>query len=164
MRRAVEHRPCGHWPEHEAAGRVSLAFDDRHRRRLRLETVEGEAVLLDLPKAVAMAEGDGLRCADGGWIAVAARPEPVLRIAAATPELAARLAWHLGNRHTPAEIRADAILIRPDHVLADMLRNLGGAVTETVEPFQPEGGAYSGHGHSHEHDHGHDHGHSHDHT
>lgn len=145
------------------AGRVSLAFDDRHRRRLRLETVEGEAVLLDLPKAVAMAEGDGLRCADGGWIAVAARPEPVLRIAAAAPELAARLAWHLGNRHTPAEIRADAILIRPDHVLADMLRNLGAEVTETVEPFQPEGGAYSGHGHGHEHDHGHDHGHSHDH-
>ena len=159
MRRAVEHRPRGHWPDKEAVGCVSLAFDDRHRRRLRLETVEGQAILLDLPKAVAMAEGDGLRCADGTWIAVAARPEPVLRITAATPELAARFAWHLGNRHTPAEIRADAILIRPDHVLADMLRNLGGEVTEAVEAFQPEGGAYAGHGHNH--DHGHSHGHEH---
>ncbi len=145
MRRAVEHHPRGRWPEQEAAGGVSLAFDDRHRRRLKLETVEGEALLLDLPEAVAMAEGDGLRCADGGWVRVTARPEPVLRIAAAAPELVARLAWHLGNRHTPADIRVDAILIRPDHVLAEMLRNLGGTVTEAVEPFQPEGGAYSGH-------------------
>lgn len=162
MRSAIEHRPAGHWPHEDAAGRVSLAFDDRHRRRVRLETTAGEAILLDLPKAVAMAEGDGLRCADGTWVEVAARPEPVLRITAATPELAARLAWHLGNRHTPAEIRADAILIRPDHVLADMLRSLGGSVTETVAPFQPEGGAYSGQGHDHGHSHGHGHSHEHD--
>ena len=166
MQRAIEHRPRGHWPHDEAAGRVSLTFDDRHRRRLRLETTGGEAVLLDLPKAVAMAEGDGLLCADGTWIEVAARAEPVLRITAASPELAARLAWHLGNRHTPAEIRADAILIRPDHVLAEMLRGLGATATETEAPFQPEGGAYSGghrheHGHEHGHDHAHDHGHEH---
>lgn len=153
MRRAIEHHPAGRWPEAEAGGCVSLAFDDRHRRRLRLETTTGEPVLLDLPKAVAMAQGDGLRCADGSWIEVAARAEPVLRITAPSPELAARLAWHLGNRHTPAEIRADAILIRPDHVLAEMLCGLGAVVVETVAPFQPEGGAYSGPGYSHGHEH-----------
>ena len=157
MRRATEHRPAGHWPHEESVGRVSLTFDDRHRRRLRLETDCGREVLLDLPNAVAMAHGDGLRCTDGAWIGVAARPEPVLRITASSPVLAARLAWHLGNRHTPAEIRADAILIRPDHVLADMLRGLGATATETKEPFQPEGGAYSGGGHGHNHSHGHEH-------
>ena len=129
---------------------MSLAFGDRHRRRFRLETTAGDPVLLDLPEAVAMAQGDGLRCADGTWIEVAAKVEPVLRITVPSPELAARLAWHLGNRHTPAEIRADEILIRPDHVLAEMLRGLGGVVVETVAPFQPEGGAYSG-AHVHEH-------------
>ena len=150
MRRAVEHRPAGHWPHAEAVARVRLAFDDRHRRRLRLETTAGEPVLLDLPRAVAMAEGAGLRCTDGAWIEVAARPEPVLRITAASPVLMARLAWHLGNRHTPAEIRAGAILIRPDHVLAGMVRDLGAVATETVAPFQPEGGAYPGdHRHAH---------------
>jgi len=111
-------------------------------------------MLLDLPNAVAMAEGDGLRCADNTWIGVSARPEPVLRITAATPERAARLAWHLGNRHTPADIRADAILIRPDHVLAQMLRGQGGCVTETMEAFQPEGGAYPGHCHRQDHNDG----------
>ncbi len=98
-----------------------------------------------------MAGGDGLRCTTGDWIEVAARPEPVLRITAATPVLAARLAWHLGNRHTPADIRPDATLIRPDHVLAQMLRALGATVTEAVEPFQPEGGAYARHAHGHDH-------------
>ncbi|MCY4589154.1 MAG: urease accessory protein UreE [Alphaproteobacteria bacterium] len=151
MRCAIEHRPRGHWPRCDAVGCVSLVFDDRHRRRFRLETTAGEPVLLDLPEAVAMAEGDGLRCTTGDWIEVAARPEPVLRITAATPVLAARLAWHLGNRHTPADIRPDATLIRPDHVLAQMLRALGATVTEAVEPFQPEGGAYARHAHGHDH-------------
>ena len=37
-----------------------------------------------------------------------------------------RLAWHIGNRHTPAEITADAIYIERDHVLAEMVRGQGG--------------------------------------
>ena len=67
----------------------------------------------------------------------------------------------LGNRHTPAEVQEGRLLIRPDTVLADMLRGLGGEVVEVMEPFQPEGGAYGdgghGHVHSHEGSHGHDH-------
>jgi urease accessory protein len=53
-----------------------------------------------------------------------------------------RLAWHIGNRHTPCQIGADHLVIRADHVLADMLRGLGATVTETLAPFTPEGGAY----------------------
>ncbi len=151
MRRASEHRPAGRWPAAEAEAAVALAFDDRHRRRLRLETTAGEALLLDLAEAVAMADGDGLRCEDGGWVRVRAKPEPVLCVAAGSPDALARLAWHLGNRHTPAEIRAGSILIRPDAVLARMLRGLGAEVSEALAPFQPEGGAYAA-GHRH---HGH---------
>ena len=148
MRRAIEHRPAGHWPAAEAGAAVALAFDDRHRRRLRLETTAGEALLLDLEEAVAMGDNDGLCCEDGGWVRVRAKPEPVLRVAANSPEELARLAWHLGNRHTPAEIRAGSILIRPDAVLARMLRALGAEVSEALAPFQPEGGAYTA-GHRH---------------
>ena len=53
-----------------------------------------------------------------------------------------RLAWHLGNRHTPCQIEADRLVIRADHVLADMLRGLGATVTPAEAPFTPEGGAY----------------------
>lgn len=167
MRRAHHHRRAGSWPEAEAADRLVLAFDERHRRRIVLPLASGAEMLLDLPRAVAMADGDGLLCDDGSWIRVEAAAEPLLAISAADPHLLLRLAWHLGNRHTPAEVQPGRLLIRPDPVLADMLRGLGGEVAEVVEPFQPEGGAYGegGHGHVHDHEHegGHGHGHGHHH-
>ncbi|MET0270555.1 MAG: hypothetical protein ABW173_09030 [Sphingomonas sp.] len=76
-----------------------------------------------------------------------------------------RLAWHIGNRHLPADIAADRIRLRADHVIAALLRGLGGEVAEIDAPFMPERGAYAGGAHGHGgHDHGgHDHpGHAHD--
>ena len=81
----------------------------------------------------------------------------------------ARIAWHLGNRHLPAEIGDGVIRIRPDHVIEAMLVRLGAQVVHVDAPFQPEGGAYAGERpqghqhHSHDHHHGHNHSHSHDH-
>ncbi|UUX50676.1 urease accessory protein UreE [Nisaea acidiphila] len=160
--RAVAHAPAGSWNAAGQADQVTLAFDDRHRRRIRLDTDGGNAVLLDLPRAVALADGDGLELESGGWIRVAAAPEAVMEVKASSPHHLLRLAWHIGNRHLPAQISEGAILLRPDHVIADMLRGLGATVTETVLPFQPEGGAYD-HGHAHSHDHAHDHDHDHRH-
>ncbi|MCB9930383.1 MAG: urease accessory protein UreE [Alphaproteobacteria bacterium] len=164
MRRASHHHRAGTWPAETAADRLVLAFDERHRRRIVLPLASGADLLLDLPRAVAMAHGDGLLCDDGAWIAVAAAPEPLYAVSAPTPHLLLRLAWHLGNRHTPAAVEADRLLIRPDPVLAEMLRGLGGTVAAVCEPFQPEGGAYGEGGHGHVHDEGHDHAHSHGHA
>lgn len=140
---------------------MTLDFDARHRRRVRLDLDEGGEVLLDLERAVAMAGGDGLEMEDGGWIEVRAAAEPLLEIKAGEPLLFARLAWHLGNRHVPAEIAENLIFIRPDHVLEEMLIKLGAGVRRVHAPFQPEGGAYDDQGHHHHapHDHGHDHDH-----
>ena len=148
MRRASHHHRAGSWPAESAADRLVLAFDERHRRRIVLPLANGAEVLLDLPRAVAMAGGDGLLCDDGSWIAVEAAAEPLYAVTAHSPQLLLQLAWHLGNRHTPAEVQEGRLLIRPDTVLADMLRGLGGEVVEVLEPFQPEGGAYA---HAHEH-------------
>ncbi|MGB0905679.1 MAG: urease accessory protein UreE, partial [Mangrovicoccus sp.] len=63
-----------------------------------------------------------------------------------------RLAWHIGNRHTPCEIQSDALLIRDDHVIAAMLTTLGAKISKIDAPFQPEGGAY-GHGRTFGHSH-----------
>lgn len=160
--RAVAHAPSGHWDTGAEIDRVTLAFDDRHRRRIRLDTDGGATVLLDLPRAVALSDGDGLSLEEGGWIGVAAAPEAVMEVKAVDRHHLLRLAWHIGNRHLPAQILEDAILLRPDHVIADMLHGLGATVTEAERPFQPEGGAYDhGHGHEHSHDeHSHNEGHS----
>jgi urease accessory protein len=152
LRRVSVHRPSGSWPRREAAGTLTLDFDDRHRRRTRLRTDRGEEILLDLPKAVAMADGDGLQLEDGSWLTVRAAAEPAIEIRHADPVQLARLAWHLGNRHLPTEIGKEVLRIRPDHVIEHMLEGLGAKLARVRSPFQPEGGAYM----TQEHRHGHD--------
>lgn len=153
MRRAIAVHKAGHWPEDAAIDRVTLAFVDRHRRRLRLVADSGSPFLLDLPRAQHMADGDGLEFDNGDYVRVCAAPEPVLEIAADTPTDLLRLAWHLGNRHLPVQALDGALRIRDDHVIADMVAGLGGKVTRSRAPFDPETGAYAGADPGHGHDH-----------
>ena len=154
MHSAFIHRPAGHWPQEKAAGALTLDFDGRHRRRLRLTTDQGEDVLLDLPKAVAMGEGDALQLDDGRLLKVRAAAEPIVEVRHKEPDRLMRLAWHLGNRHLPTEIRDQMLRIRPDAVIEAMLHGFGAELVKVRAPFQPEGGAYGGHGHHHDHEDG----------
>ena len=162
MHRATRAERAGHWPEAQAAGAVTLAYDDRHRRRVRLATDEDEEFLLDLPHAMSLEDGDGLQLDDGRWLGVRAAAESLIEVTA-EPTLLARLAWHLGNRHLPARIEPHRILIRRDHVIADMLSKLGATLRFIDAPFTPERGAYDDrHGHAQEHAHADAHHHDHD--
>jgi len=145
----------GQWTD--AADRVTLGYDERFLRRRRLVTAGGMAVLVDLPETTSLDHGDALELSDGRLVAIEAAAEPVLIVTGDLP----RIAWHIGNRHTPCQIEGGRLLIRRDHVLEAMLRQLGAGVTEAQEPFIPEGGAY-GHGRTLGHDHGDagDHGHA----
>jgi len=149
IHRASTHRSAGHWPMEQASGSLTLDFDTRHRRRIRLSADQGEDLLLDLPHAVAMAHGDGLQLEDGRWFRIQAAPEMTTEVRHKDRRQLVRLAWHLGNRHLPTEIRDHVLCIRPDHVIEEMLRGFGAELTRAQVPFQPEGGAYSEHGHHH---------------
>ena len=153
MERAIAHFPRDDWPSELAEDGVTLNFDNRHRRRIRLCTDGGEDILLDLPKAIAMANGDGLQVSDGRWLAVHAAPEPLLEIRCTTPLALLRMAWHLGNRHLPTDLNTERLLIRPDHVIEGMVRGMGAQVAQICAPFQPEGGAYDIHSSDHRHGH-----------
>src|SRR5882762_5595947 len=97
IHRASTHLTAGHWPKEKAAGSITLDFDARHRRRIRLIADHGEHVLLDLPKTVAMADGDGLQLEDGRWLKVQAAAEILIEIGHEDPGQLVRIAWHLGN-------------------------------------------------------------------
>ncbi|HXO03246.1 MAG TPA: urease accessory protein UreE [Stellaceae bacterium] len=153
MRRAIAVHKGGNWPEEAAIDRVTLAFVDRHRRRLRLVADSGNSLLLDLPRVQHMADGDGLELDDGGYVRVCAKPERVLEIEGDHPTDLLRLAWHLGNRHLPVQALDGRLRIRDDHVIAEMVEGLGGRVTRLSAPFDPETGAYAGNEQSHGHDH-----------
>jgi urease accessory protein len=162
MIRATRIVAAGEW-RHDAADTVVLDSDARHRRRVAMSGIGGLEFLLDFANAMALRDGDGLLLEDGRIVAVKAAPEPLAEVRVSDNAQLLRLAWHIGNRHLPAEIRADRIRIRRDHVIEAMLAGLGATVIHVDAPFDPEGGAYAGHAsaeprHSHDHGvHGHDH-------
>ena len=131
------------------ADEVVLTYDARLLRRKRLDTLGGMSFMVDLPETVNVVEGDVFVLEDGRLIMVTAAPEPLLRVTGDLP----RLAWHIGNRHTPCQIETDHLLIRRDHVLSAMLEHLGAQLDEITGAFTPEGGAYGNGrtmGHSHD--------------
>jgi len=140
-----------------ASETCTLGYDARFIRRKRLVSDQGRAFLLDLPQTTSLDHGAVLHLNDASRIAIQAAPEPLLAITGDLP----RLAWHIGNRHTPCQIEPGRLMIQRDAVIAHMLGILGADVTEVTAPFTPEGGAY-GHGRTHAHEHGHSaHDHSH---
>jgi urease accessory protein len=145
MRRAQSVRQAGEWDDAAAVDRIVLDASERHRRRLVLTAERGTTLLLDLPHAATLRNGDGLVLDDGGVVAVIGKAEPLHEIAAANPAELARLAWHLGNRHADVQVVGTRLRIRRDHVLAAMLEQLGAQVTAIDAPFDPESGAYRVH-------------------
>ena len=149
MRRAVAVHLRGQWPEDRIIDTVTLAYLDRHRRRIRLLADSGIAFLLDLPRAHHFVEGDGLELDTGDYLRVCSAAEPVLEIEADDRARLLRIAWHLGNRHLPLQVVGDRLRIREDHVIAEMVSGLGGRITRFEASFDPEFGAYAGAPHHH---------------
>jgi len=140
--RAIAIKTASTWSG-ETADRVVLDYDDRHRRRIAMTGKNGVAFLLDLPAAADLRSGDALLLEDGRLVEVVAATEPLLEIRCADAQHLARVAWHLGNRHVPAQLLKNSLRIRRDHVLADLAAKLGADVVEIDAPFDPEGGAYT---------------------
>jgi urease accessory protein len=148
--RVTEVLPAGSWDAAREVDRVLVDYDGRFRRRIVLTTVLGADVLIDLPQAARLRDGDGLFF-ESGIVRVCAQDEDLMEIHAHHTADLVRIAWHLGNRHLPVQLLGDHVRIRADHVIADMIKGLGGHVETLRAPFDPEAGAYSGGG-SHHHD------------
>ena len=151
MKRVSGIKPAGGWDAARAADFVVLDAQDRHRRRVVFVGEHGATYLLDLPRPAQLRDGDALVIEDGTLVRIAGKAEPLVEIAAADAHELARLAWHIGNRHTDIQFMPERFRIRRDHVLEEMLRGLGARVTPLEAPFDPEPAAP--HGGEHHHDH-----------
>lgn len=153
MTKAVSHNHAGQY-QGTPYDNVTLAHDARHLRRKLLTLNSGDQILVDLPSAVALEQGDVLVLEDERLIEIIAANEELYEITAKDAEHLSRLCWHIGNRHLPAQIEEHRILIARDHVIHDMLTGLGANVSDITEPFSPERGAYHNHGKHADHHHG----------
>jgi urease accessory protein len=168
LTRVTEILRAGHWAPQTANDFLCLTYDERHRRRFRYITAGGTTFLLDLPRATVLRAGDGLRLDDGRIVRVDTAPEALIEVTGADAATLVRLAWHIGNRHLPAQLEAHRIVIRDDHVIVGMLLGLGAVVMTFQGGFTPEPGAYDespgplgplAHGHRHGHGNSHDQAH-----
>jgi urease accessory protein len=152
------------------AASVELDWDVRSRSRFDAVDSAGRRLGVFLRRGQVVRGGDVLVAEDGSLVRVLAAPQPVLVVRHCTrhgsPFDLLRAAYHLGNRHVQLQLAADRLQLEPDHVLADLLRQMHLIVSEESAPFEPETGAYAAAGHAahhHGHDHGHDHAHGHGH-
>ena len=141
-------------PHSVATERLILPFDLRCKSRLRTCLQSGEEAGLFLERGAILRAGDRLLANDGRIVEVVAAPEWVMEVQSSDVLLLARAAYHLGNRHVAVELKPGLLRFARDHVLGEMVRGLGLEVTDTEAPFDPESGAYGGHG-GHAHPHGH---------
>jgi urease accessory protein len=137
-----------------ATDSVALAYDERKRSRLKVTLASGTPAGIFLERGDHLHGGDKLAAEDGSAVVeIRAAPEKLIEAVAGSPLLFARAAYHLGNRHVPVQIlptdNGGKLRFQTDHVLAEMVKGLGCAISETEAPFQPESGAYGAHGGHH---------------
>jgi urease accessory protein len=135
-------------------GELVLPYELREKSRLRAALVSGEEVALFTVRGTVLRDGDLLRGDDGRVVRIVAAKEATYRVACPTQYALLRCAFHLGNRHTQAQVGDGFLRIRKDPVLKEMLEGLGATVAEELASFEPEAGAYGG-GHHHGDDHRH---------
>jgi urease accessory protein len=141
----IEH----HLQSAEGHPSITLRYEQRFLRRKRLTSDEGISFLVELGETVSLNAGDAFVLDDQSFVVIAAAVEPLFAI---YHDDLARIAWHIGNRHTPCQITATSLIIQRDHVLQGLLERLGARIDLIDAPFTPEGGAY-GHGRTHGHHH-----------
>lgn len=145
MLRAVSILPPGH-NEGIPFDSITLQHDERRLRRKLLTLQLGTEVMVDFPQTTTLEHRSGLKLDDGRVVEIIAADELLYAVTARDTAHLVRLAWHIGNRHTSAQLEANRILIKRDHVLKIMLEGLGAAVSNVSEPFFAEHGAYHSHG------------------
>jgi urease accessory protein len=144
MLRAASHLPAGHG-QGIPFDHIVLEHDERRLRRKLLRLQRGDEVMVDFPQTVTLDHQGALKLDDGRLVEIIAADELLYEIRARDADHLVRLAWHIGNRHTSAQLEANRILIKRDHVLKTMLEGLGAIVTNVSEPFFAEHGAYHSH-------------------
>ncbi|GIZ50604.1 urease accessory protein UreE [Noviherbaspirillum aridicola] len=136
-------------------GELILPYELREKSRLRAALASGEDVAVFTVRGTVLRDGDLLKGDDGRVVKIRAAQESTYRVSCPDTRTLLRCAFHLGNRHTQAQVGDGFLRIRKDTVLREMLEGLGATVSEENAAFEPESGAYGGGHHHHGDDHHH---------
>ena len=128
---------------------LKLPYELRQKSRQRVRLDSGREAGLFLPRGSILRSGDFLITEEGLRFKVEAAAERVSIVRTKDALMQIRVAYHLGNRHVAVQIKPNCLIYLHDHVLDDMVRQLGGSVMGADQAFEPEEGAYHGGAHHH---------------
>jgi urease accessory protein len=109
----------------KARDTLRLTWEERRWTRKRAVTTAGREVGLALPTGTVLEPGDVLAVEEGWYLAVEARPEPVLVLFPESYEAAVRIAFDVGNRHFSMGADGDTLVVPDDTAMEDLVRRLG---------------------------------------
>lgn len=159
---------------------VPFAWDEVHKRIQRKTSVHGVELgirLSEEDRQRGIRQGDILAVLTDTQRVLVAAIEPAMAVAVEVPqgdvEAAARVAWEVGNTHTPlfAGEEPGTFLVPYSEPLLKGLATIPGvyasacsAVLDTARQLSSGAGHHHHAGHDHGHEHGHDHSHGHGHA
>jgi len=147
------HTKIGAGDSRPVTAQLVLPYDQREKCRLRATLSNGEEAAVFTARGTVLRDGERLTGPDGRVVQIVAAPESTYLVRCPDAHTLLRCAFHLGNRHTQAQLGDGWLRIRRDPVLKEMLEGLRATVSEENAPFEPEAGAYGG-GHGHHDGHG----------
>jgi len=136
-------------------GELMLDHLQREKGRFKAQSCSGEEVRVFLERGQTLLIGEVLRSHCGKNLLVTGAVEPVVTATTDNWVQFSQACYHLGNRHVKIQIGDCWLRITPDHVLEDMLQQLGMQLCHEQSEFAPESGAYfsqgkrDSHGHHH---------------
>ena len=121
---------------------ISLDFEARFKRKIRLVSDSGYEFFLSLDKASELPVNGTLILKSKKNIRVLAAKEALMRIETENTIELMKSIWHIGNRHMNCDICETSVILREDKVIADMLEKLNCKVSYFQDCFTPLSGAY----------------------
>lgn len=116
---------------HDKVEYLPLSWEELRKRRLRAVSNLGRAVDIMLPEGDLLRDGDLLTVEGDRHLVVKLIPEKVLVMKAGNTAQFGLICYELGNRHLPAWIGQDEVLVLDDPVLPSFLTKQG--ITFTTE-------------------------------
>jgi len=129
----------------EVNATITLPFDLRQKSRFKSKLDSGEPVSLLLSRGLVLRDGNVLKSESGFKVKVVAAPESVSTVYSDNVLMLLKASYHLGNRHVPLQITETFVRYQADHVLDQMINQLGLQVLSEKAAFEPESGAYAKH-------------------
>ena len=100
---------------------ANISNDDRVKKILRVKSNNGVEIGINVEDEVK--DGDILAILDDSVVAIKILPTDVLEISPKNLKEMGIIAHNIGNRHTPAIFEEDLMIIEPDSLIEEFLKN-----------------------------------------